>query len=107
MENETKTNNSMAIVAYLTLIGWIIAIVVNNDKKDPFVSFHIRQMLGIMLLAFAISLVIQLTGVGLLSILHIGTFVLWILGIMSAFKGTTDPVPLVGVQFQDWFKAIS
>lgn len=107
MKNETTTNNSIAIVAYLTIIGWIIALILNNDKKDSFVSFHIRQMLGIMIIAFSITILMRLTGVGLLGILHVGTFVLWLLGIVSAFKGDTTPVPLVGDQFQDWFKGIS
>jgi len=32
-----------AIVSHITLIGWIIAFVTNNDKKDPLASFYIRQ----------------------------------------------------------------
>ena len=39
---------SRGIVAYITLIGWIIAIA-TNDPKDKFASFHIRQMLGLLI----------------------------------------------------------
>ena len=107
MENETKSTNSMAIVSYLTIIGWIIALIINNDKKDPVVSFHIRQMLGILILAFLISVVVQVSGIGMLSILHLGTLILWIIGFLGALKGSTTPVPVVGAQFQNWFKGIS
>jgi uncharacterized membrane protein len=107
MENETTPTNSMAIVSYLTIIGWIIALMMNNEKKDTFVSFHIRQMLGIMALGLSITILMRITGVGILGILHLGTIVLWILGIMSAFKGDTTPVPVVGEKIQEWFKGIS
>ncbi len=42
-----EPNKTIAILAYITLIGWIVAVVMNNEKKDDFASFHIRQMLGI------------------------------------------------------------
>ena len=56
--NPTMTENSTAVdpdkkwigvVAYITIIGWIVAIIVNNnpENKTEFGSFHIRQFLGI------------------------------------------------------------
>ena len=43
-----KENNTPAIVAYITIIGSIVALLMNNEeKKTEFNSFHIRQGLGI------------------------------------------------------------
>ena len=42
---EQRPDKSIAIIAYLTLIGLIVAFVMNNDKKQPFAAYHIRQSL--------------------------------------------------------------
>ncbi len=39
-------DKTVAIVAYLTLIGFIIAIILNGQKKTALGAFHLRQMLG-------------------------------------------------------------
>ena len=36
---------NIAIISYITIIGLIIAFVMNNDKKDAFASYHIKQSL--------------------------------------------------------------
>ncbi|MEM9160434.1 MAG: hypothetical protein AAGB46_15415, partial [Verrucomicrobiota bacterium] len=51
------------IVAYLTLIGWIIALVTNNPK-DELASFHIRQMLGLMLTMIVASVLVAIPIIG-------------------------------------------
>jgi len=38
-----KQGKTAAVVAYITLIGTIIAFFMNNDDKNQFASFHIRQ----------------------------------------------------------------
>ena len=55
---------TIAIVAYLTIIGWIIALVMNNNNKSEFASFHIRQSLGIILLGVAGRIVGELPLIG-------------------------------------------
>ena len=45
MDGKTK-----AIVAHITLIGWIIALVLNSQQKDEYASFYIRQMLELIIL---------------------------------------------------------
>lgn len=39
---ESKT---VAIISHITIIGWIIAVVMNSNKKTEFASFYIRQTL--------------------------------------------------------------
>jgi uncharacterized membrane protein len=95
MDGKTK-----AIVAHITLIGWIVALVMNSQQKDEFASFYIRQMLGLIILNFA--WIIPLLG----WIIGIVVLVLWILSIIGAASGEQRLTPVVGKYFQDWFKSL-
>ncbi len=100
------------IISYITIIGLIVAFVMNQNKKDELASFHIRQMVGLYLLSIAISVLGWVLGsvsgmLGMLTnILSIGVLVLWVLGLIKAIGGEKSPVPVVGQMFQDWFKNI-
>ncbi len=114
MEQETNleiTNNqgkNIAIIAYITIIGLIIAFMMNSDKKDKYASYHIKQSLGIAASALA------LTVIGIIPILgwiisFLGFFFilfLWVMGLINAINGKEKPVPLVGEKFIEWFKKI-
>ncbi|OAB78139.1 DUF4870 domain-containing protein [Cochleicola gelatinilyticus] len=108
MENQSVSEGkTIAIIAYLWVIGLIIAIVMNSSKKNPFASFHIRQAIGIILLSVIFNIIFYYIYVPILPwILNLGVFVLWILGFIAAIQGEEKPVPVVGAQFQDWFKNI-
>lgn len=107
MENQTVTEGkTMAIISYLWWIGLILAFVMNNSKRNPFAAFHIRQMLGLLLLNVVVSLLYKYIGSSIGMILGLGTFVLWVFGLIGAFQGEKKSVPLVGDLFQDWFKGI-
>lgn len=102
---------SRGIVAYITLIGWIVAIATNNPK-DKFASFHIRQMLGLVLTGVAIWIanfvLIFIPIIGWLAMLGlgIGLIVFWVMGLVSAINGEEKPLPIIGPLFQDWFKTL-
>ena len=49
--SEGKT---MAIISYITFIGTLIAFIMNQNKKNSFASFHIRQAIGLLILAFVV-----------------------------------------------------
>ena len=60
IENKTTTVNegkTIAIIAYITIIGLIIAFVMNNDKKNTFASYHIKQSLGLALGGLALGMI--------------------------------------------------
>lgn len=110
--NNTGSNPSMdpktiAIVAYITIIGWIVAIIMNNPKNEH-ASFHIRQFLGIALLGFASGFVMIVPVLGWIAGLvgYLAAFVFWIIGLISAVQGTQKEVPVVGKQFQQWFSSL-
>ena len=108
MENQTGTDPKIiAIISYLTFIGWIVALILNSSKKAEFASFHIRQSLGIILLGVAGGIVAKLPLIGWTSIIiYIFVFVLWLLGILAAVNNEEKPVPFLGEQFQQWFRSI-
>lgn len=99
---------TIAIISYLTLIGLIVAFVLNMDKKNTFASYHIRQSLGIGLTGFALAMfnIVPILG-WLLSIIgFIVLFVLWITGLLSALNGKEKPVFLLGEKYQEWLQGI-
>lgn len=44
----------IAIIAHITIIGWVVALVMNSNNKSSLATFYIRQMLGLLLLAMAV-----------------------------------------------------
>jgi uncharacterized membrane protein/uncharacterized protein YjbJ (UPF0337 family) len=93
---------NVAIIAHLTLIGWIIALIMNSgDKKTEYGSFYIRQMLGLALLGIVLSFI---PVIGWL--LWLGCAVLWIMSLVGAFSGKEKLTPGIGQYFQDWFKSL-
>ncbi len=101
--NEGKTT---AIISYITLIGTVIAIIMNNSKKNPFAQFHIRQMVGLGVLALINQYVIGRFIPMASMVIGVGLLVLWIIGFIGAIQGEEKKVPLLGDQFQEWFKSI-
>ena len=97
-----------SIVAYLFIIGTIIAIILNKGN-DKTVSFHIRQGLGLGLTSIVISAFNFFPFIGGLIAAACGIvlLIMWIIGIMAAANDEEKTVPLLGEQFQEWFKSIS
>ncbi len=108
MENTTvQEGKTMAIISYITFIGTIIAFFMNKDKKNSFAAFHIRQMIGIILLGIVINLIARFANLGLIStIIGYIPIVFWVLGFIGALQGQEKKIPLLGDMFQEWFKGI-
>ena len=108
MENTTVTEGkTIAIISYITFIGTIIAFIMNNDKKNSFAAFHIRQMVGLIALQLVIYALRVYVGIGMIGwVLSIGLLILWVIGFIGAFQGEEKRVPLLGDMFQEWFKGI-
>ena len=105
---QTNANNSkaLAIITYITLIGWIIAFALNNKQKNLLVSYHQRQSLGIQLIYFSTAFLISLTTLANLQVLFLGVFILMIIGISNARNQKMKPLPMVGNYFEKWFESI-
>lgn len=107
----TEDGKTRAIIAHMTLIGWIVAVVMNNEKKDDFASFYIRQMLGLIIVSIGTSILagilIFIPLIGLLGpVLYLGVVALWVISLIGAVNGEKKELPILGAQFQDWFKSL-
>ncbi|WP_424493557.1 DUF4870 domain-containing protein [Salinimicrobium sp. GXAS 041] len=107
MERTANQGKPAAIVAYLTIIGTIIAYFMNNDDKNPFASFHIRQGLGIHITFYVIGMLVSMFDSWWISFpFYIFILILVGYGIVSAIQGEYNKVPLLGDKFQKWFNTI-
>lgn len=115
MENQTTSTSdngkTVAIVSYITLIGWIVALIVHGNNKTRLGAYHLRQSLGLMILAVAIRILDVIIyrlplGGGAGMALGIGLLIFWIMGLVAAAKGEEKPLPLVGDLFQKWFAGL-
>jgi uncharacterized membrane protein len=84
-----------SIVAYITLIGTIIALVA-GDKKGA--NFHINQALVIFVANIIFNILARIPIVGGIIGLVGGLFVLvcWVMGLIAAIKQEEKEVPLIG-----------
>ena len=92
-------------------IGWLIAYVMGKEKMDSLLRYHLKQSLGLGLvsLAFSISLNIVASIVPALSFLGIigyAIIVLWVIGIINAANREMKPIPFIGKAFEDKFSFI-
>ncbi len=99
---------TIAIIAYITFIGLIIAFVLNIEKKNSFALYHIRQSLGLVLTALVLGIIniIPILGWVISIIGSIILLIMWISGLISALNGKEKPVFLLGEKFQEWFRDI-
>ncbi len=103
-EDNKRDPKTIGIVAYLTLIGWIVALIW-NQPRTAHASFHIRQALGLMLIMAASNVVKFMPLGGMLAKgLVLGSVVLWAIAFLGALQGEQKPVPVLGDYFQQWFK---
>ncbi|WP_452232959.1 YtxH domain-containing protein [Lacinutrix sp. MEBiC02595] len=95
-------SKNVAIIAHLTIIGWVIALVMNNgEKKSEYGSFYIRQVLGLGLCLLLLGF-IPLVG----WILSLVLVILWVMSLIGALSGEKKLTPILGEYFQDWFKSL-
>ncbi|MEZ4854517.1 hypothetical protein [Flavobacterium sp.] len=104
--NDIEKGKKTAIIAYITIIGTVIAIFMNQDEnKSEFASFHIRQALGVFLTWGILGYFVGNIDNWTMSIaLLIFIFVLWFYGFLGCSKNEKRTVPLVGEFYQKFFK---
>ncbi|NNK81794.1 MAG: hypothetical protein HKO92_01600 [Flavobacteriaceae bacterium] len=105
MNSESKVQGkTAAIISYFWLFGVIIAFFMNNDKKHTFVSFHIRQSLGLWITYMIIGYLQGFFDSFMISVSFWIFFgVLFLYGIFTAISGKAIPVPLIGNFYQKLF----
>ncbi|MBS1566157.1 MAG: hypothetical protein JST39_17370 [Bacteroidetes bacterium] len=111
----TDNGKTVALLSYITIIGWIIALIQHNNNKTELGAFHLRQTLAM----FVIGIVLWIVQIFMIFIpfigwiinlallfAYLGLFVLWILGLISAINGEKKPVPVIGEKAQQWFHSV-
>ena len=113
---------TLALVSYITIIGWLISFFsYQNQEKDSFVSYHLKQSFGLFITCLVYSIAVGildsilamislklLMAVGwIFSLIGLALFVLMIIGIINASKGEEKPLPVIGKMFEGKFGFIS
>jgi uncharacterized membrane protein len=117
--NTADNGKTVAIVSYLTIIGWLIALLaMHNDKKTELGSYHLRQTLLFYIVSIGIYIVWRALFIGLLFstgfglaltlnwVINVGLLVLWIIGFIGAVNGEKKPIPFIGDKAQTMFPGI-
>jgi uncharacterized membrane protein len=101
-------DKTVAILSYITLIGFIAAVFIHQNNKTQLGAFHLRQVLGMVVTAAAGAVcgVVPILGWIVWFFVCLVLFVFWILGLLAAVKGEMRPVPLLGEHYQKWFAGV-
>ena len=98
----TSSNNEpydmekvVAILSYLTLLGWLVAIVLYGKHKSSFTSFHLRQSLGLIITLALLSL-IPLIG----WLMSVAVGFAWLYALFYTLQGQQKKVYLLGDFYQ-------
>jgi len=95
-----KKHNGMAVFAYL----WVLILIpfLTDAKNDPFVKFHLRQGLALIIFDVVAWFIVMLIGwfpiIGWLItwILWLASLVFVIIGIVNVVNGNEKELPLIG-----------
>lgn len=111
----TEDGKTVAIVSYITIIGWLIAyFAMHKDKKTELGSYHLRQTLLLYLVSLAVQIiariVISITLSGTLAtlfyVIYLVIFIFWVIGLIGAANGQKKPIPFIGEKAQSMFPGI-
>ncbi len=107
MTQKEASGKTTAAIAYITIIGVLIAFSMNQSNKDPFARFHIRQAFGLhitfLLLGFLIGF---FNSMMITASFWLFFFILWGYGFLGAMQNRKNLIPIFGKPFQQWFTFI-
>lgn len=105
MKTQELTSNNLAAMSYLTVVGLLFAKMHNQYMQSEFVSFHIKQSIGITLLTLVSIFLGFIPFVGWLFLVVglLSSWILWIIGLKSALLYKETYLPFLGRVFNQWF----
>ncbi len=93
-----KKNTFMVIATYVL---FFVPFLDEKMKNDPFMRFHARQSLGLLLCWVAVMIIGEVPFVWMVApILQLFIFVLWVIAVVKATQGKQESVPLLGEIFK-------
>ncbi|MET1259221.1 MAG: hypothetical protein HRT65_03740 [Flavobacteriaceae bacterium] len=106
-DQEVQQGKTTAIIAYLTLVGSLIAITMNLEPKNGFARMHTRQAFGTHISFHALAIVFNYSDFLFAWMgLYLFYLVLWGYGFIGAISGKRSVLPVIGPYFQKWFTFI-
>ncbi|MBR4895524.1 MAG: DUF4870 domain-containing protein [Clostridia bacterium] len=93
-----ENNNSKlaSILAYLTIIGWVIAYLI-RDKEDAGVRQHLNQALVTAIAQIVAGILQVIPIIGIVGIvIQIAAWILALWGLIRAIMGNNEPMPIIG-----------
>jgi uncharacterized membrane protein len=105
------TKKTMAMVAYITIIGWVVAYLSykKDTEKSSLVNYHLGQSMGVLItyvILSAVSFILLSFLPFLATVFYVVLFIPFVLllfGIVAASNEVERPVPLIGKIFEGWF----
>ena len=102
VSGSTSKNTTMAALAYVLFFIPLLT----DAKKDPFVKFHVKQSLVLLIVSIGWSLSSRFLSYlpvlgwivgGLVgTVISILLLILWIKGLMNALNGKQEELPVIG-----------
>ena len=92
--SDVSQNKTMAILSYFLFFLPLL-----SAKKSKFAMFHANQSLILLLISVGASIVsgiIPVVGAIIGTVVSLGVFVLWVMGIISPANGEIKELPLIG-----------
>lgn len=104
-------NKTLAIVAYITIIGWIVSYLEFKKRADQsaLVNYHLGQSLGLIIFSGIAGVAVSILTAIIPSLYFISyiisalTLVLLLLGVVAANNEAIKPLPLIGKLFEGRF----
>ena len=93
-----ENNNSKlaSILAYLTIIGWVIAYLI-RDKEDAGARQHLNQALVVAIAQIVAGILQVIPIIGIVGIvIQIAAWILALWGLIRAIMGNNEPMPIIG-----------
>lgn len=93
-----------SVTAYLWILGFIIAFFLNKDLKSNFVTHHIKNMFGLIILSFVAIMTNAYIHIIIGELLYLLSIGIWLYSILFAFLGKEVKLPYLTDNYQNWFK---
>jgi uncharacterized membrane protein len=102
-KNASNSKNiGMAVLAYLGIL--VIIPLISDVKNDPFVKYHTKQGLTLLITWIIVMCIWRVPFIGFMFgwILQLACFVLMVIGIINSVNSQVKPLPIIG-KFSDKF----
>ena len=107
MASTKPKNTKISSIAYLTLVGCVIAIFMSDEERTKHQTFHIRQSIGLQALFYLLGAFLNIFDSFIISTSGYVIFILlFFYGFTSSFNKELKPVPMIGKYFQTYITFI-